>query len=114
MPEPGATVSAGAADDQVLRQRVPEARKALAKGVRRPPLKARAGTLAADVPPALLDDLIGWLRIPSISTGGGRRADLDAAAQSAVTRVREAGVAMVDADTPAITVGLRGIAQLPT
>jgi acetylornithine deacetylase/succinyl-diaminopimelate desuccinylase-like protein len=43
------------------------------------------------VPPALLDDLIDWLRIPSISTGGGRRADLDAAAQWAATRVREAG-----------------------
>ena len=34
------------------------------------------------MPPALLDELIDWLRIPSISTGGGRRADLDAANES--------------------------------
>ena len=40
---------------------------------------------------ALLDDLIDWLRIPSISTGGGEAADLDAAAEWAAAHVRDAG-----------------------
>jgi acetylornithine deacetylase/succinyl-diaminopimelate desuccinylase-like protein len=40
---------------------------------------------------ALLDDLLDWLRIPSISTGGGDPADLRRAAEWAATRVRGAG-----------------------
>jgi acetylornithine deacetylase/succinyl-diaminopimelate desuccinylase-like protein len=40
---------------------------------------------------ALLDDLLDWLRIPSISTGGGDPADLQRAAQWVVDRVRDAG-----------------------
>ncbi len=40
---------------------------------------------------ALLDDLLDWLRIPSISTGGGDPADLQRAAEWAATRVRGAG-----------------------
>jgi acetylornithine deacetylase/succinyl-diaminopimelate desuccinylase-like protein len=60
------------------------------------------------VPPALLDDLIDWLRIPSISTGGGARADLDAAADWAAAHVREAGgeVELVRiGDRPPLVVG---------
>src|SRR5262245_55528545 len=40
---------------------------------------------------ALLDDLLEWLRIPSISTGGGDPADLERAAEWAAQRVRDAG-----------------------
>ena len=40
---------------------------------------------------ALLDELIEWLRIPSISTGGGDPAALTAAAEWAAERVRAAG-----------------------
>jgi acetylornithine deacetylase/succinyl-diaminopimelate desuccinylase-like protein len=40
---------------------------------------------------ALLEDLLDWLRIPSISTGGGRPADLDRAAAWVVERVTGAG-----------------------
>ncbi|MEA2180832.1 MAG: hypothetical protein QOF69_17 [Solirubrobacteraceae bacterium] len=60
------------------------------------------------MPPALLDDLIDWLRIPSISTGGGARADLDAAADWAAAHVREAGgeVELVRiGDRPPLVVG---------
>src|SRR6476620_9452021 len=39
----------------------------------------------------LLDDLLQWLRIPSISTGGGDPADLERAAAFVVERVRGAG-----------------------
>lgn len=39
----------------------------------------------------LLEDLCEWLRIPSISTGGGDPADIERAAQWACDRVREAG-----------------------
>jgi acetylornithine deacetylase/succinyl-diaminopimelate desuccinylase-like protein len=39
----------------------------------------------------LLDDLLDWLRIPSISTGGGDPADLERAAQWAVDKVLAAG-----------------------
>src|SRR6476469_4822146 len=39
----------------------------------------------------LLDDLITWLRIPSISTGGGREEDLRAAAAFVCERVDGAG-----------------------
>ena len=41
--------------------------------------------------PSLLDELVEWLRIPSISTGGGRPEDLERAALWALTRVRAAG-----------------------
>jgi acetylornithine deacetylase/succinyl-diaminopimelate desuccinylase-like protein len=40
---------------------------------------------------ALLDDLFEWLRIPSISTGGGDPADLERAAEWAAQKVRDAG-----------------------
>jgi acetylornithine deacetylase/succinyl-diaminopimelate desuccinylase-like protein len=40
---------------------------------------------------ALLDDLLDWLRIPSISTGGGDPADLERAAAWAAERLRAAG-----------------------
>ena len=40
---------------------------------------------------ALLEDLLDWLRIPSISTGGGRPADLERAAAWVVERVTGAG-----------------------
>jgi acetylornithine deacetylase/succinyl-diaminopimelate desuccinylase-like protein len=40
---------------------------------------------------ALLDDLFDWLRIPSISTGGGDPADLQRAAEWAAQKVRDAG-----------------------
>ena len=39
----------------------------------------------------LLDDLLGWLRIPSISTGGGRPEDIKAAAEWVLERVDAAG-----------------------
>jgi len=39
----------------------------------------------------ILDELIDWLRIPSISTGGGDPRDLERAAEWAATRVRDAG-----------------------
>jgi acetylornithine deacetylase/succinyl-diaminopimelate desuccinylase-like protein len=40
---------------------------------------------------ALLDDLLDWLRVPSISTGGGDPADLERAAAWVVERVAAAG-----------------------
>jgi acetylornithine deacetylase/succinyl-diaminopimelate desuccinylase-like protein len=43
------------------------------------------------VDPGLLDDLIEWLRIPSISTGGGERAQIERAATWVVERVRASG-----------------------
>ncbi len=43
------------------------------------------------MPDALLDDLLDWLRIPSVSTGGGDPADLERAAQWAADRVLAAG-----------------------
>jgi acetylornithine deacetylase/succinyl-diaminopimelate desuccinylase-like protein len=39
----------------------------------------------------LLDELSDWLRIPSISTGGGDPADLERAAEWAAAKVRDAG-----------------------
>jgi acetylornithine deacetylase/succinyl-diaminopimelate desuccinylase-like protein len=41
--------------------------------------------------PKLLEDLKDWLRIPSVSTGGGDPADLERAAAWVIDRVREAG-----------------------
>src|SRR4051794_39563412 len=40
---------------------------------------------------ALLDDLLDWLRIPSISTGGGDPADIKRAAEWVLERVDAAG-----------------------
>jgi acetylornithine deacetylase/succinyl-diaminopimelate desuccinylase-like protein len=39
----------------------------------------------------LLDEVVDWLRIPSISTGGGAAEDLRRAADWAAERVRAAG-----------------------
>ena len=39
----------------------------------------------------LLDQLVDWLRIPSISTGGGDPADIERAAEWAAAHVRRAG-----------------------
>jgi acetylornithine deacetylase/succinyl-diaminopimelate desuccinylase-like protein len=50
------------------------------------------------MPPALLDELIDWLRIPSISTGGGDPADLARAADWVCERVEAAG-GTAEADT---------------
>jgi acetylornithine deacetylase/succinyl-diaminopimelate desuccinylase-like protein len=50
------------------------------------------------VPDTLLEDLIDWLRIPSISTGGGDPADLARAADWVCERVVAAG-GSADADT---------------
>jgi acetylornithine deacetylase/succinyl-diaminopimelate desuccinylase-like protein len=41
--------------------------------------------------PAILDELVEWLRIPSISSGGGDPADLRRAAEWVCARVEEAG-----------------------
>jgi acetylornithine deacetylase/succinyl-diaminopimelate desuccinylase-like protein len=41
--------------------------------------------------PRLLDELIEWIRIPSISTGGGDQAEIERAAAWVVERVRAAG-----------------------
>ncbi|HEY4810425.1 MAG TPA: M20/M25/M40 family metallo-hydrolase [Solirubrobacteraceae bacterium] len=41
--------------------------------------------------PKLLEDLEDWLRIPSISTGGGNPTDLERAAAWVIDRVRQAG-----------------------
>jgi acetylornithine deacetylase/succinyl-diaminopimelate desuccinylase-like protein len=43
------------------------------------------------MPDTLLDELFAWLRIPSISTGGGDPADLERAAEWAAQKVRDAG-----------------------
>jgi acetylornithine deacetylase/succinyl-diaminopimelate desuccinylase-like protein len=43
------------------------------------------------MPTSLLDELVDWLRIPSISTGGGRPEDLERAADWAASRIRAAG-----------------------
>ncbi len=40
---------------------------------------------------ALRENLLDWLRIPSISTGGGDPADLERAAEWVCERVRAAG-----------------------
>jgi acetylornithine deacetylase/succinyl-diaminopimelate desuccinylase-like protein len=56
----------------------------------------------------LLDELTDWLRIPSISTGGGAPADLEAAAAWAADHVRRAGGEadlVRDGDRPPLVVG---------
>jgi acetylornithine deacetylase/succinyl-diaminopimelate desuccinylase-like protein len=59
----------------------------------------------------LLDDLLDWLRIPSISTGGGDPADLHRAAEWAATRVRGAGgtaeLVTIDGGNPLVVGDLR-------
>jgi acetylornithine deacetylase/succinyl-diaminopimelate desuccinylase-like protein len=41
--------------------------------------------------PKLLDELLDWLRIPSISTGGGEEREIERAAQWVIDRIRAAG-----------------------
>jgi acetylornithine deacetylase/succinyl-diaminopimelate desuccinylase-like protein len=55
----------------------------------------------------LLDDLLEWLRIPSISTGGGDPADIRRAAEWVLDRVRAAGgtAALVEGDGNPIAYG---------
>jgi len=59
----------------------------------------------------LLDDLLDWLRIPSISTGGGDPADLQRAAKWAADRVRGAGgtadLVTIDGGNPLVVGELR-------
>lgn len=59
----------------------------------------------------LLDDLFDWLRIPSISTGGGDPADLERAAEWAAAKVREAGgeaeLVRIDSGNPLVVGELR-------
>ena len=68
---------------------------------------------------ALLDDLIDWLRIPSISTGEGDPADLDRAAEWAAEKVRDAGgtvdLVRLDGRAPLVVGELRSArADAPT
>ena len=55
---------------------------------------------------ALLDQLVQWLRIPSISTGEGDSADLERAAQWAAEKVRGAGgtadLVVIDGGNPIV------------
>src|SRR4051812_2345833 len=59
----------------------------------------------------LLDDLIEWLRIPSVSSGGGDPEALARAADWAVTRVRSAGggaeTVVIDGGNPLVVGELR-------
>jgi acetylornithine deacetylase/succinyl-diaminopimelate desuccinylase-like protein len=64
------------------------------------------------MPDTLLDELFDWLRIPSISTGGGDPADLQRAAEWAAAKVRAAGgeaelVTAVDGGNPLVIGELR-------
>jgi acetylornithine deacetylase/succinyl-diaminopimelate desuccinylase-like protein len=63
----------------------------------------------------LLDDLVEWLRIPSISTGGGRPEDLERAALWAATRVRDAGgeadLVTIGSGNPLVVGELRAAAE---
>jgi acetylornithine deacetylase/succinyl-diaminopimelate desuccinylase-like protein len=68
---------------------------------------------------ALLDDLIDWLRIPSISTGEGDPADLERAAEWAAEKVRDAGgtvdLVRLDGRAPLVVGELRSArADAPT
>ena len=66
----------------------------------------------------LLDDLLDWLRIPSISTGGGDPADLQRAAEWAATRVRGAGgtadLVTIDGGNPLVGVTVTPTPSLST
>ena len=59
----------------------------------------------------LLDELFDWLRIPSISTGGGDPADLRRAAEWAAAKVRDAGgeaeLVTIDGGNPLVVGELR-------
>jgi acetylornithine deacetylase/succinyl-diaminopimelate desuccinylase-like protein len=59
----------------------------------------------------LLDELFDWLRIPSISTGGGDPADLQRAAEWAARKVRDAGgeaeLVTIDGGNPLVIGELR-------
>jgi acetylornithine deacetylase/succinyl-diaminopimelate desuccinylase-like protein len=59
----------------------------------------------------LLDELFDWLRIPSISTGGGDPADLQRAAEWAAAKVRDAGgeaeLVTIDGGNPLVIGELR-------
>ncbi|HEX5924056.1 MAG TPA: M20/M25/M40 family metallo-hydrolase [Baekduia sp.] len=59
----------------------------------------------------LLDELFDWLRIPSISTGGGDPEDLRRAAEWAATKVRDAGgeaeLVTIDGGNPLVVGELR-------
>lgn len=61
--------------------------------------------------PALLGELVDWLRIPSISTGEGDPADLERAAAWAAARVRAAGgdaeLVRIDGGNPLVVGDLR-------
>ncbi len=67
----------------------------------------------------ILDELVEWLRIPSISTGGGDPRDLERAAEWAASRVRAAGGAAdlvrIGAGNPLVVGELRAAApEAPT
>ena len=67
----------------------------------------------------LLDDLIEWMRIPSVSTGGGRAADIERAGAWVLDRVRAAGgeaeLARIGAGNPLAVGELRAVgADAPT
>ena len=67
----------------------------------------------------LLDDLLDWLRIPSVSTDGGNADALAQAAEWAVTRVRDAGgeaeTVVIDGGNPLVVGDLRAAdADAPT
>jgi acetylornithine deacetylase/succinyl-diaminopimelate desuccinylase-like protein len=63
------------------------------------------------MPDTLLDELFDWLRIPSISTGGGDPADLRSAAEWAARKVRTAGgeadLVTIDGGNPLVVGELR-------
>ena len=67
----------------------------------------------------LFDELVEWLRIPSISTGGGRAEDIERAALWAAERVRDAGgdvdLVRIDGGNPLVVGELRAAtADAPT
>jgi acetylornithine deacetylase/succinyl-diaminopimelate desuccinylase-like protein len=67
----------------------------------------------------ILDELLEWLRIPSISTGGGDPQDLERAAEWAASRVRAAGgtadLVRIGAGNPLVVGELRATApEAPT
>jgi len=55
-------------------------------------LAARHCSLPSTVAAELLDDLIDWLAIPSVSTGGGDPAAIERAADWVLERVHAAGL----------------------
>src|SRR3712207_1156562 len=63
--------------------------------------------MADNVNEHLLEELIEWLRIPSISTGGGDPADLQRAAEWAANKIQKAGgnAEVVQTDTNPLVIG---------